>query len=308
MNTHRPSRRALIANVILAACGFAVTGCDETQKAANAAANGGNPAPIKPAQFFPSVAQTIQADATPAVPYLVQVLAYKITLPAGAVSRSDEFWKHVQETVVDVPTYELLYKNGVRVGVAPSTEWAYLKGVLEQNPAVSQQSTYTGREAKDLDTELKLRVAYQNLFYYDPSGELVGRSHERCDNLLRLSFQPAPRKPGTVRLTLCPVIRSLRQRIVAVGDINTRQIEEFYPEQLYDLNLTVDVPLDDILVVGPSAEAKWPTSLGSNFLVNDAAAQQTETLLIFKPVPFRMGGETAAVTTQPAPQPADPKP
>ena len=31
---------------------------------------------------------------------------------------------------VDVPTYELLYKNGVRVGVAPSTEWTYLKGVL----------------------------------------------------------------------------------------------------------------------------------------------------------------------------------
>jgi hypothetical protein len=302
MNTHRTSRRTFVATLLAAACGLAATGCDETQKAADAAAN---PAPINPAQFFPSAEQTLQADATPAVQYLVQVLAYKITLPAGAVSRNDEFWKHVQETAVDVPTYELLYKNGVRVGVAPSSEWPYLKGVLDQNPAVSQTSTYTGREAKDLDTEIKLRVAYQNLFYYDPGGELVGRTHERCDNLLRLSFQPAPRKPGTVRLTLCPVIRSLRQRIVAVGDINTRQIEEFYPEQLYDLNLTVDVPLDDILVVGPSPEAKWPTSLGSNFLVNDASAQQTETLLIYKPVPFRMGAAPPA-TTQPAPQAPEP--
>jgi hypothetical protein len=301
----------VITGVLLAICGLAAAGCDETQQAADAAANGGGKQkPIQPALFFPSAAQTIQADATPAVPYLVQVLAYKITLPAGAVSRNEEFWKHVQETAVDVPTYELLYKNGVRCGVAPTSEWTYLKGVLDHNPAVSQQSTYTGREARDLDAELKLKVNYQNLFYYDSSGELVGRTHERCDNLLRLSFLPAPRKPGTVRLTLCPVIRSLRQRIVAVGDINTRQIEEFYPEQLYDLNLTVDVPLDDVLVVGPSAEAKWPTSLGSNFLVNDASAQQTETLLIFKPVPFRMGGPTAAAAaTQPAPQAPDaPKP
>jgi len=297
----------MLTNILFAACGFAVAGCDETQHAASDAANGGKRAPINPAQFFPSAAETIQADATPDVPYLVQVLAYKITLPAGAVSRNEEFWKHVQETAVDVPTYELLYKNGVRAGVAPSSEWPYLKGVLDQNPAVTQQSTYTGREAKDLDTELKLRVTYQNLFYYDPSGELVGRTHERCDNLLRLSFLPAPRKPGTVRLTLCPVIRSLRQRIVAVGDINTRQIEEFYPERLYDLNLTVDVPLDDVLVVGPSAEAKWPTSLGSNFLVNDAAAQQTETLLIFKPLPFRMDAPTVAAT-KPAPQAPDAKP
>jgi hypothetical protein len=304
MNTYRPSRRALIANALLAACGLAVTGCDETQKAADAAARG-EPEPIKPAQFFPSAEQTIQADATPAIQYLVQVLAWKITLPAGAVSRNDEFWKHVRETAVDVPTYELLYKNGVRVGVAPSAEWAYLKGVLDQNPAVSQQSTYTGREAKDLDTEMKLHVNYQNLFYYDPAGELVGRTHERCDNLLRLSFQPAPRKPGTVRLTLCPVIRSLRQRIVAVGDINTRQIEEFYPEQLYDLNLTVDVPLDDFLVVGPSVEAKWPTSLGNNFLVGDGPTEQKETLLIFKPVVF--GERPPAVTRNAASQPSDVK-
>jgi hypothetical protein len=305
MNTHRTSRRDFVATLLAAACGFAVAGCDETQRAADAGAAGAQPS-IKPAQFFPSAEQTLQADATPAVQYLVQVLAWKIALPAGAVSRNDEFWKHVQETAVDVPTYELLYKNGVRVGVAPSSEWAYLKGVLDQNPAVSQSSTYTGREAKDLDTEMKLRVAYQNLFYYDPSGELVGRTHERCDNLLRLSFQPAPRKPGTVRLTLCPVIRSLRQRIVAVGDINTRQIEEFYPEQLYDLNLTVDVPLDDFLVVGPSAEAKWPTSLGSNFLVNDASAQQSETLLIFKPVVFGEKPPTT-ITQTAASQPSDVK-
>ena len=292
----------------LAVCGLAVSGCTDTtqQAAASASSSGGGSGAGQPplrATLFPTDVKAVQTDATPQVQFLVQVIAYKITLPAGAVSRNPEFWKHVKENAVDVASYELLYKNGVRVGVAASTEWEYLKGVLDQNPAMSQTSTYTGRDAKDVDTELKVKVDYQNVFYYDTTGEMVGRTHERCDNLLRMSFQPTPRKPGTVRLTLCPVIRSLRQRIVAIGDVNTRQIEEFYPEQLYDLNLTVDVPLDEFLVVGPSAEAKWPTSLGTAFLVEDGATEQKETLLIFRPIPFAERGATIpaeAVRSAPA--------
>jgi hypothetical protein len=276
----------------LSACGLCAAGCNETkqQAAADAAAapQQNNKAPIR-AMLFPSDAKTIQSDAMPAVPIVVQVNSYKITLPAGAVSRSTDFWKRVNEKAVDVATYDLLYKNGVRVGIGASSEWEYLKGVLEQNPAQTQRSTATGSDVKDLDSELKLKVPYQDLFYYDASGELVGRTHERCDNLLRMAFQSAPRKPDTVRITICPVIRSLRERIVPVGDVNTRSYPFVHPEQLYDLNLVVDVPFDGFLVVAPSPEAKWPTSLGSNFLVDDGSAEQKETLLVFRPIPFRAG-------------------
>ena len=284
MSTHRTIRRP-VAVIATLACGFALGGCNETkQQAANTAATGEMPKIT--ATLFPTGVKTVQSDATPEVQFLVQVIAYKITLPAGAVSRSDDFWKRVKENAVDVATYELLYKNGVRVGVAASSEWDYLKSVLEQNPAITQPSTYTGRDVKDLETELKLKIPYQDLFYYDTTGELVGRTHERCDNLLRISFQPTPRKPGTVRITLCPVVRSLREIYVPTGEINTRRFELVRPEQLYDLNLTVDVPLDEFLVVAPSPEAKWPTSLGSNFLVDEGPTEQKETLLIFRPIPF----------------------
>src|SRR4051812_35275750 len=221
MSRH-PRVGRLIARLALAACGCALTGCNENtqQAAANAAKpDAASDKPAITAPFFPTGERTIQTDAMPEVQFLVQVIAYKITLPAGAVSRNADFWKRVKETAVDVPTYELLFKNGVRVGVAASAEWEYLKGVLEQNPAITQPSTATGRDVKDLDMELKLKVPYQDLFYYDATGELVGRSFERCDNLLRMSFQPAPRKPGTVRMTLCPVVRALREVYVAVGDV-----------------------------------------------------------------------------------------
>ncbi len=254
------------------------------------------------AVFFPPESQEKQADAIKEQQYLIQVMAYKITVPAGTISRSDDFWKHINEQAVDVGTYELLYKNGIRVGVAPTQEWdGWLKPLIERHPVMTQRSAWTGREAKDLDMDLAQKVEYQNVFYYDNTGQLSGRTYERCDNLLRLSFQPAPRKHGSVRLAMCPVIKSLRERLVPIGDVNTRTIQRVYPEHLYDLNMAVDVPLDSFLIIAPSPEAKLPGLPGAAFLVNEGAAEQTETLLIFRPIIFRQHVEPVIGTNAIAP-------
>lgn len=284
----------LITAPLFAACGLAAWSCAPDKQPTQPA-----PASAKlKSGFFSPNEHLSSEDATPPVEYLIQLTSFRITVPAGAVSRSEEFWKHIDEHAVDVPTYEQLYKNGVRVGVAASSEWDYLKDILKQNPAITQPSAYAGREAKDIEIELKTNVPFQNLFYYDTHGDLVGRTFERCDNVMRVSFQPAPRKPGSVRLAMCPVVRSLRERLVAVGDINTRTVQVVHPEQFYELNLTADIPLDGFLIVAPSEESKWPTSLGNNFLVNDGAAEQTETLLIFRPMVYRSRIGSVA-TTQP---------
>lgn len=279
---------------IVAACGLAASSCAPDKPPVAPAPQGAK----LNSGFFPPDEHLSSEDATPHVEYLIQLTSFKITVPAGAVSRSEEFWKHIDEHAVDVPTYEQLYKNGVRVGVAASSEWDYLKDILKQNPAITQPSAYAGREAKDIEMDLKMAVPFQNLFYYDTRGDLVGRTFERCDNVMRVAFQPAPRKPGSVRLAMCPVVRSLRERLVAIGDVNTRTIQFVHPEQFFELNLTADIPLDGFLVVAPSEESKWPTSLGNNFLVNDGPAEQTETLLIFRPMVYRSRIGSVA-TTQP---------
>ena len=253
--------------------------------------------------FFPPDEQMRAKDAVPDVALLLQLTTYKITLPAGTVSRNEEFWRHIRETAVDVGTHDLLYKNGVRVGVASADEWENLKTILEDNPALTQPGAYTGRESGDLEMEMKLKVPYQNLFFFDPSGDLVGRTFERCDNLLRVSFYAAPHKPGTMRLGMVPVVRSLREVYQAVGEVNERRIELVRPEHFYPLNLMVDVAIDDFLVVAPSPEAKWSTSLGANFLVADGATDQAETLLIFRPMTYRLKVDRVAVPSAPSPGP-----
>src|SRR5687767_5663780 len=59
--------------------------------------------------------RSLTANPPPAVAALD---VYQLTVPLGAVSRSQEFWKRVNETSVDVATCDLLQKNGFRVGVA----------------------------------------------------------------------------------------------------------------------------------------------------------------------------------------------
>src|SRR5688572_18368994 len=207
--------------------------------------------------FFAPDAQLKQADAIPEQQYLIQLNIYRITLPAGAVSRSDAFWKRVDEHAVDVGTYELLYKNGVRVGVAPVGEWDSLRESLGDHPAFTQPITYTGRQANDIELEMKRGVGLQHIFYFDSHGDLVGRTYERCNDLIRISYQPAPRKHGSVRLGLVPIVQSLREQLVSTGPLNTRTVTWFRPEYLYELNLVTDVDIEHFLVIAPSPEAKW---------------------------------------------------
>ena len=257
------------------------------------------PEPVKPKMaLFTQEEQARQADAVPEQDYLIQLTIYNITLPVGGVSRSDEFWRHINENAVDVGPHDLLWKNGVRVGIAAAGEWDYLRGTLESNPARTQPSNFTGRES-NIELEMKLKVPYQDLFYYDGAGDLTGRTFDRCDNLLRVSFQPAPRKPGTVRLSVCPVVRSLRERLVPTGEasFNPTPYQWIHPEQFFALNLTADIPRDGFLVLAPSPDGKWPSSLGNTFLIKDGATEQTETLLIFRPITFRTKAEVKSVAT-----------
>ena len=214
----------------------------------------------------------------------VQALdVYQLTVPLGAVSRSREFWKRVDESSVDVATGDLLQKNGFRVGIAPASEWGYFRGIIEQHPVATKRMTVTGGGTGSLELEMKKGVDFQNLFYLTDDNRLIGRTYERCENLIAVGFQPAPRRPGRVRMTLCPLVRSTRKRLQVSVLNEEREFEFVKPERLYDLNLCADIPLDGFLVVAPSTLAKWSSNLGVTFLVDDGPTEKSEHVLLMVP-------------------------
>src|SRR6185312_8736345 len=69
------------------------------------------------------------------VPQIVVLLdVYDLAVPAGAISRNDEFWKRVDEDQVDLGAHDLLLKNGIRFGIGHDADWAYFKGLLAKHP------------------------------------------------------------------------------------------------------------------------------------------------------------------------------
>src|SRR4051812_25287685 len=220
---------SLIRTLIASACVFALAGCQAEDPNAAATATS-TPAGKKVATKAPAAAAkppvfanqlakpapgSAPAAAAAARLRVVQLDVYQLVIPLGAISRSEEFWKHVDEQTVDVGTYDLLRKNGWRIGVAPMSDYGYFKDIIDAYPASSKPSGITaapGGGGGAMELPMKSGIAYQNIFYFTDDNRLFGRTFEDCDNLLTITLQQAPRKPGEARVTVCPMVRGIRKR------------------------------------------------------------------------------------------------
>jgi len=208
---------------------------------------------------------------------------YVLTLPLGTVSRNEEFWQRVNEQALDVATYDLLYKNGVRVGEAPIAEYKRFAQLIEDQPGSHRAATFVNPEAKDIDLEIHKESPSQTVWYFNGINELIGKSFDKCQNFLTLSYQPAPRKPTSIRVVLCPVVKETRKQLQWVAGQKEFEVSFTQPQRLYDVNLRADVSLGSFLIIAPSAEATWPGSIGNRFFVQDGAAEQLENVLLLVP-------------------------
>ena len=217
---------------------------------------------------------------------------YEIDVPQGEVSGSGAFWKHIEEPVVDVTTSDLLYENGVRTGEGDVTDWPYFKKIFDKAGADQHHSTLMAPSARSQALLIGPSIPQQRLFFFDRHG-LSGRVYDDCRDFMVLSYQPAPRQPGSVRIELCPVVQSTEYHYTYDAMNVEQDFRLTRAEHLYDLNLTVDLPAGKFLVVAPSPDAKAPDSVGARFLTEEGPAVRMEQVLIVvadKPATLKAAG------------------
>ncbi|CAN5495692.1 hypothetical protein BH09PLA1_BH09PLA1_33940 [soil metagenome] len=219
-------------------------------------------------------------DAAPAQSIIFQVEVYRITVPFGTFAGNEAFWKRVDEQCVDPFTNDLLNRNGIRVGQAPLAELDFFRKFMEEKPVISKMTT-TATEAPLVELEMRSDLPEQRISLFAP--DLRMRDYDASSNVLNLSFQPAPRKPGCMRLTLCPMVRSHRKHFQYTVLNNETELKYISPEMFYDLNLRVDIPKDRFFVVMPSADARYETSVGRAFLTKDGPLDRYEQILLIVP-------------------------
>jgi hypothetical protein len=238
-------------------------------------------------------------DAQAPVTLVFQTDIYLLSVPFGTYSTNDEFWRRIDEQCVDVATYDLLYQNGLRVGVAGTSELKHFEKFM-QGVVPTQRLTVRATELRNVEIEAKKDLPEQTIFVFDPKTETPpGRSYDRCDDIINLSFEPAPRKPGQLRVSLCPMVRAHRKHL----EFTAMNRESEYPfvseEKLYDLNLRADIPIDGFLIVTPSEYvSRRPSTVGRAFFTKDEPTQRCEQVMLIVPHPYRVSEEQANKMTQ----------
>jgi hypothetical protein len=227
-------------------------------------------------------------SSVPQSPLGLRVELYQLKVPAGTISRNEKFWKHVDEQALDPARYELLLKNGVRAGIASVDEWSYFRDIIADHPDTVQASDLVAAESKPVEFTVRKDVPEQNIFYYDQANRLIGKTFPPSENLITISFQQAPRRPRTMRVVICPVVRSKFKRLEFTPMNREMEFNYVAPERLYDLNLQADIPAGDFLIVAPSSEATWPTSIGNNFFITEGPAEKLENVLLVVPRAIRI--------------------
>lgn len=221
---------------------------------------------------------------------LLQLDIYQLTVPFGAISGNDRFWKHVDEDHVDLATHDLLLKNGLRMGIGPNDEWAFFKALIDRYGATAQKGSTSPVKRGSLELPMREKILSQDIFYLNAAGKLYGRTYENCDNFLALTFEPTPRQPGDATIEACALVRGLRKEFQVTVLNDEREIELRQPEFLYDLRLRQTVPMDHFLVLAPAPLAALPDNLGHTFFVKPDGAEPTETVLLMVPRPYRVTG------------------
>jgi hypothetical protein len=230
-------------------------------------------------------------DAAPAQTVVFQMDVYRLAVPFGTFSTNEEFWKRMDEDCVDPATRDILDKNGIRVGEAPQIELKFFQKFMEDKPQMQRLSTLAP-EAKKLELEMTKELPTQEIARFDAHNLLSMRTYDRSSNVINMSFEPTPRKPGFVRLTLCPVVHSHRKRFEFTPLNNENEIQYVEPELLYDLNLRVDIPKDRFFIVMPSASAEQSCSVGAAFLTKQGHTDRQEEILLIIPTPVVLSDPT----------------
>ncbi|MGA3067674.1 MAG: hypothetical protein ABSF29_12595 [Tepidisphaeraceae bacterium] len=265
------------------------------------------PPPSPPAPADPTIkiipAPSSQYTAAQAkISQVIFVTMYTFDMPRGTVSGDEKFWKPVDETALDVATYDRLLRNGLRVGRAPLWAWPGMAKKVDREVVsyrIDRFTTFSGGDslyvnmAPPMDDEL--------LFTLDRHGA-TGRWYDNCQNRFDFSFRWEKHLDDTLRVNVCPLITVHRQRwdyFLSDDPIERRLVQDEY---LWDLAIRMDLTADQFLVVAPSADADDPYRVGYQFLTHDGPAYRTEQLMVLARTPVPINHAHAATVPSADPQ------
>lgn len=232
-----------------------------------------------------------EVDAT--LNYLVNLQMVSIEVPLGTASGSEEIWSYLDEEAASGPLAAGLGRNGFRVGLAKHTNWPELARIFKRLTGREMKETsLLARPSVPLPILLKSDQPVQTIFLFDQNRHLSGADYPPGDDLLTVVCGINQDDPNQLMVTGRPQIRTSYQapRVGTGMLLITKPI-------LYDLGpltFRFSIVSEDLIVIGPGAESRRPSSAAHHFLINTREGMDFETVLVLIPKTVRVMARPAA--------------
>ena len=281
----------LPARLLLAAIGVALVGCvplAQPQRVDEDPAERRNRQQVQldGDRVIPQVPTAEALDAQPRASRRFALSVYELLLPAGQVSSNETLWRRINEQAIGVGDYDLLWTNGLRVGVATNEELAHVAESLDREQAPLQQIFGASESLQIQQLPVGERVPRQTVFWFDQNKQPVGRTFHEVQLALNLAFEQAPGQRNAVRIGVRPIVEGLRRLTRVRPSGSDYEVREGYESTPLDVHVLADVPLGSFLIVSPSSAGKWDTSVGNVFFGPHVKGEPMERILVI--VPQRM--------------------
>jgi len=216
---------------------------------------------------------------------VIKLRLVSIEVPLGMASSSEEIWSYLDEERTRAVRSAALGRNGLRLGVAHKDSWPDLAKILQHLTGQKLMENYiVALPGRPVQINLKVDQGKQTIFTSYEDRTLSGSDYPPGDNLLALNCSLDENNITSFVLTGMPQIRSLHRKTEIVKDVTGLMMTDRPVIFSFDA-ATFQLPMtnNEILVIGPGAESRRPTSIGYHFFVHEKQDILFETILVLIP-------------------------
>ena len=232
---------------------------------------------------------------------ILQIKLTSIEVPVGTASESEEIWNYLDEERAQAGHAATLGRNGMRVGLAKGSTWKDLARILQKMTGQTlAEQNFAALPGQPFQVELKTFLDPQTIFTSYADRTLSGADYPSGDNLLVLSVTLDETNTSRMIVTAMPQIRSTH-RVQDIVTDNTGRLTFVDHPVLYSFRpatFQTSMSDDEILVIGPGAESRRPTSIGYHFLLHEKQQLQFETVLVVSIRAVKASVKTPAVSVE----------
>lgn len=216
---------------------------------------------------------------------VIRLRIWSIEVPVGMVSESEEIWSYLNEEAIGADDTVPLARNGMRVGLGHHDAWVDVEKTLKRMTARKIRSdVFTSLPWKSAVITLNARQGPQLIFTYRKDGTLSGSDYPPGDNLLAVVCTLDEDDPTRILVAAAPQICASRRKPKIVKDDETFLITAAPTTYSFpELAFRAQIVSGGFILMGPSAAARNPYTVGNRFLIRRTEGIESELVLVIMP-------------------------